>query len=80
MASQPSRRVARALLSVSDKTGLVELALGLAKLGVELVASGGTATALRDASLAVVDVTAYIQVVWELGGYENDVAPGTDRR
>ena len=41
--------VRRALLSVSDKTGLVELAKGLADLGVELVASGGTAGAIRDA-------------------------------
>ena len=53
-ASQP--RVGRALLSVSDKTGLVEFARGLAELGVELVASGGTAAALREAGLEVVDV------------------------
>ena len=50
----------RALLSVWDKTGLVELARGLHELGWELVASGGTATALADAGLpvtAVEDVT-----------------------
>ena len=39
--------VRRALLSVSDKSGLVELARGLAELGVELVSTGGTARALR---------------------------------
>ena len=38
----------RALLSVWDKTGLIELAQGLEALGVDLVASGGTANALRD--------------------------------
>ncbi len=46
----------RALLSVWDKTGLVELATGLAAHGVELVASGGTATALAEAGIAHRDV------------------------
>jgi len=41
-----SRPVGRALLSVFDKAGLVEFASGLAELGVDLVASGGTARAL----------------------------------
>ena len=45
----------RALLSVYDKAGIVELAQGLADLGWELVSSGGTAAALRDAGLEVVD-------------------------
>ena len=50
MTPQTSRRpVARALLSVFDKAGLIELARGLSELGVELVASGGTARALVDA-------------------------------
>ncbi len=48
----------RALLSVSDKTGLVELARTLAARGVELLSTGGTAKALREAGLAVVDVSA----------------------
>jgi len=48
----------RALLSVSDKTGLVELAAGLASVGFELVSTGGTARALRDAGLPVTDVAA----------------------
>jgi phosphoribosylaminoimidazolecarboxamide formyltransferase/IMP cyclohydrolase len=46
----------RALLSVSDKTGLAEIGAGLARLGFELVSTGGTARALRDAGLAVTDV------------------------
>ncbi|MGH6735352.1 MAG: bifunctional phosphoribosylaminoimidazolecarboxamide formyltransferase/IMP cyclohydrolase, partial [Methyloceanibacter sp.] len=50
------RKIARALLSVSDKTGLAEFAAGLARLGVELVSTGGTAKLLRDAGLKVADV------------------------
>jgi len=48
--------VTRALLSVSDKTGIVDFARALADAGVELVSTGGTAKALRDAGLAVKDV------------------------
>jgi phosphoribosylaminoimidazolecarboxamide formyltransferase/IMP cyclohydrolase len=48
----------RALLSVSDKTGLLDLAQGLAERGVELLSTGGTAMALRDAGLPVRDVAA----------------------
>ncbi|WP_104019863.1 bifunctional phosphoribosylaminoimidazolecarboxamide formyltransferase/IMP cyclohydrolase [Roseovarius nitratireducens] len=48
--------VTRALLSVSDKTGLVDLGRALAERGVELVSTGGTARALREAGLAVRDV------------------------
>src|SRR3954449_10465485 len=50
-------KIARALLSVSDKTGLVELGRALARHGVELVSTGGTAKALRDAGLEVRDVS-----------------------
>lgn len=49
--------IKRALLSVSDKTGLVELGQALAARGVELVSTGGTAKALRDAGLAVMDIS-----------------------
>jgi len=49
--------ITRALLSVSDKTGLIELAQGLAGLGVELVSTGGTAALLRQAGLAVREVS-----------------------
>ena len=57
-AQDSPRKVARALLSVSNKAGLVELAKDLDGLGIELVASGGTANAIRDAGLPVVDVAA----------------------
>lgn len=46
----------RALLSVSDKTGLADFATGLAALGWDLLSTGGTAKMLRDAGLAVTDV------------------------
>jgi phosphoribosylaminoimidazolecarboxamide formyltransferase/IMP cyclohydrolase len=48
--------VRRALLSVSDKTGLIELARALAARGVELLSTGGTARLLADAGLAVTEV------------------------
>jgi len=50
--------IRRALLSVSDKSGLVDLARGLDALGVELISTGGTAKTLRDAGLQVRDVSA----------------------
>jgi phosphoribosylaminoimidazolecarboxamide formyltransferase/IMP cyclohydrolase len=50
-------KVRRALVSVSDKTGVVEFARGLAELGVELISTGGTAGALREAGIEVVDVS-----------------------
>ena len=46
----------RALLSVSDKSGLIEFARGLRELDWELISTGGTAKALRDAGLPVRDV------------------------
>ena len=50
-------RVTRALISVSDKSGLVERAKRLAALGIELVSTGGTSKALKDAGLEVKDVS-----------------------
>ncbi len=55
MSSHP-RRITRALLSVSDKAGLIDFAKQLAGYGVELVSTGGTANALKDAGLDVIDV------------------------
>ncbi len=49
--------VRRALISVSDKTGLIELATALSERGVELLSTGGSAKAMRDAGLAVKDVS-----------------------
>ncbi len=55
MASHP-RRIARALLSVSDKTGLADFARAIDGYGVELISTGGTAKALKDAGLKAIDV------------------------
>jgi phosphoribosylaminoimidazolecarboxamide formyltransferase/IMP cyclohydrolase len=52
-------KIQRALISVSDKTGLVDFAKALAGLGVELLSTGGTAKLLRDAGLRVVQVSEY---------------------
>jgi phosphoribosylaminoimidazolecarboxamide formyltransferase/IMP cyclohydrolase len=65
----------RALLSVWDKTGLVDFARGLSAAGVELVASGGTATALSEAGIAhldVADVTGFPEM---LGGRVKTLHP-----
>jgi phosphoribosylaminoimidazolecarboxamide formyltransferase / IMP cyclohydrolase len=51
------RKIRRALLSVTDKTGLVEFARALASHGVDLVSTGGTARALREAGLAIRDIS-----------------------
>ena len=48
--------IERALISVYDKTGIVEFARELAALGVEIVSTGGTARLLRDAGISVRDV------------------------
>lgn len=50
-------KIRRALLSVYDKTGLVEFASALVRHGVELLSTGGTASALKAAGLAVIDVS-----------------------
>lgn len=51
--------VKRALVSVSDKTGVVDLGKGLSSKGVEILSTGGTARALTDAGVAVTPVDAY---------------------
>ena len=58
--------IRRALLSVSDKTGIVELAQALAEAGAELISTGGTAQALRDAGLEVrevADITGFPEIM-----------------
>ncbi len=67
--------IRRALLSVWDKTGLVELGRGLAGQGVELVASGGTAKALGEAGLAVTSVDQLTQAPEFLGGRVKTLHP-----
>ena len=52
-------KIRRALISVSDKSGVVDFALGLHKLGVEILSTGGTAKALREARIPVIEVSDY---------------------
>src|SRR5437868_8239219 len=52
-----STKIQRAILSVTDKTGLVELARKLAELKVELISTGGTARLLRDSGISVKDIS-----------------------
>ena len=65
----------KALLSVYDKTGLAAFAAGLHKLGWELIASGGTARALREADLPVVEVSDYTGSPEILGGRVKTLHP-----
>jgi phosphoribosylaminoimidazolecarboxamide formyltransferase/IMP cyclohydrolase len=58
-ASDGAVRVRRALISVSDKTGVADFARSLAALGVEILSTGGTAAALREAGLEVTDVSEF---------------------
>ncbi|MEM3492969.1 MAG: bifunctional phosphoribosylaminoimidazolecarboxamide formyltransferase/IMP cyclohydrolase [Thermoplasmata archaeon] len=50
-------KISRALLSVSDKTGIIEFAKGLAAMGVEIISTGGTANLLRNAGIPVKEVS-----------------------
>jgi phosphoribosylaminoimidazolecarboxamide formyltransferase / IMP cyclohydrolase len=52
-------KIQRALISVSDKTGIADFARQLAEWGVEILSTGGTANLLRDKGIAVTDVSAY---------------------
>jgi phosphoribosylaminoimidazolecarboxamide formyltransferase / IMP cyclohydrolase len=70
-----SKIVRRALLSVTDKTGLVEFAKTLNELGVELVSTGGTAKALRDAGLPIRDVSELTGFPEMLGGRVKTLHP-----
>jgi phosphoribosylaminoimidazolecarboxamide formyltransferase/IMP cyclohydrolase len=68
-------RVRRALISVSDKTGVAEFAKTLAGLGVELLSTGGTASALREAGLEVTDVSEFTGQEEILGGRVKTLHP-----
>ena len=53
------RKVSTALISVTDKSGIVEFARSLEKLGVEILSTGGTARTLRDGGIKVLDISEY---------------------
>jgi phosphoribosylaminoimidazolecarboxamide formyltransferase / IMP cyclohydrolase len=68
-------KVRRALVSVSDKTGVADFARGLADLGVEILSTGGTASALREAGLEVTDVSEFTGQEEILGGRVKTLHP-----
>jgi phosphoribosylaminoimidazolecarboxamide formyltransferase/IMP cyclohydrolase len=68
-------RVRRALISVSDKTGVADFAKSLAALGVEILSTGGTAAALREAGLEVADVSEFTGQEEILGGRVKTLHP-----
>jgi phosphoribosylaminoimidazolecarboxamide formyltransferase / IMP cyclohydrolase len=68
-------RVRRALVSVSDKTGVADFVKGLAGMGVEILSTGGTASALREAGLEVTDVAEFTGQEEILGGRVKTLHP-----
>jgi phosphoribosylaminoimidazolecarboxamide formyltransferase / IMP cyclohydrolase len=74
--TQPGEvRIARALLSVSDKRGIVDFARGLAELGVEIVSTGGTAGELQDAGIAVRSIEDFTGFPEIMGGRVKTLHP-----
>ena len=69
------RRIARALVSVSDKTGLAEFARALRRHGVEIVSTGGTAKLLREEGIEVIDVAEITGLPEMMGGRVKTLHP-----
>ena len=70
-----TRKIARALLSVSDKTGVVDFAKALKAKNIEIVSTGGTAKKLRDAGLEVIDVAEITEVPEMMDGRVKTLHP-----
>ncbi len=68
-------KINRALISVFDKTGVIELAQSLHSLGVEILSTGGTAKALRDADISVIDVSDYTKFPEIMDGRVKTINP-----
>jgi len=68
-------RTERALISVSDKTGIVEFARTLGALGIEMIATGGTARLLKEGGVDVVDVAEYTGFPDILNGFVRTLHP-----
>src|SRR4030088_2901290 len=69
------RKIRRALISVSDKTGIVDFARELQAFGVEIISTGGTAKTLRDAGIAVRDVSEVTGLPAMMGGRVKTLHP-----
>src|SRR5829696_348834 len=68
-------KVRRALISVSDKTGVADFARTLAEAGVEILSTGGTASALRESGVEVIDVSEFTGQEEILGGRVKTLHP-----
>ena len=75
MTDTSSTPIIRALLSVSDKTGLADFGRCLAGHGIEILSTGGTAQALRDAGVSVVDVAEHTGFPEMMGGRVKTLHP-----
>ncbi len=75
-----NRKIQRAILSVTDKTGLVDFARNLSALGIELVSTGGTAKLLRDSGISVKDISDLTGFPEMLDGRVKTLAPQGSRR
>jgi phosphoribosylaminoimidazolecarboxamide formyltransferase / IMP cyclohydrolase len=73
-------KIQRAILSVTDKSGLVDFAHKLAGFGVELVSTGGTAKLLRDSGIAVKDISELTGFPGDAGWARQDAASEGARR
>jgi phosphoribosylaminoimidazolecarboxamide formyltransferase/IMP cyclohydrolase len=69
------RKIKRALISVWDKTGLIDFSRGLNKLGIEIIATGGTKKKLKDAGIPVIPVSDIIDFPEILGGRVKSMHP-----
>src|SRR3954454_18766069 len=74
-ANEGALPVRRALISVSDKTAIADFAKGLADLGIEILSTGGTASALRDAGIKSTEVSAFTGSPEILGGRVKTLHP-----
>ena len=73
--NQNPTQIKRALISVFDKTGVIELAQSLTELGVEILSTGGTAKTLRDTDIPVIDVSDYTQFPEIMDGRVKTINP-----
>ena len=73
--NQKSIKIKRALISVYDKTGVIEFATSLNNLGVEILSTGGTAAALRGKDIPTIDVSEYTQFPEIMDGRVKTINP-----
>ena len=73
--NKKSLEIKRALISVYDKTGVVELATALNSFGVEILSTGGTAAVIREQDVPVIDVSEYTQFPEIMDGRVKTINP-----